>query len=209
MPGYDIFLEVFSASFLLALAPGPDNIFVLTQSALFGEKAGIITSIGLFTGVLFHTCIVALGIAIIFQTSPLAFTALKFLGAIYLSYLALLAFRAGANKLGFQGKQSFPGYWALFRRGVIMNVTNPKVALFFLAFLPQFCVPGQMPVSLQIISFGICFIMAAFVVFIPVALLGGQLAIKFNNSPKAQIILNRIAGCVFIIMALALLFTGQ
>lgn len=204
MPGIDIFATVFAASFLLALAPGPDNIFVLAQSALFGEKAGIITSLGLFTGVLFHIFLVSFGVAIIFQTSPLAFNALKITGALYLVYLAWQAFRAGSQKLGRSGSNAFIGYLALYRRGIIMNITNPKVALFFLAFLPQFCIQDSMPMPVQIILFGVCFIAAAFLVFIPVAVFGGRLAGKFNSSPRAQVFLNRVAACVFLGLAFAL-----
>lgn len=209
MPGFEIFLAFFGASFLLALAPGPDNIFVLTQSALYGEKAGIITSLGLFTGVFFHVCLVSLGVAIIFQTSKLAFYGLKIAGAAYLCWLAWQAFRAGASKLDGNQTASFPGYPFLYRTGIIMNVTNPKVALFFLAFLPQFCTGQTAPMPIQILCLGLCFILAAFLVFIPIAFLGGKLASKFNANPKAQIFLNRLAGCVFLCMAVAIAITGK
>lgn len=209
MPAFDVIAAFFGASLLLALAPGPDNIFVLTQSALFGVKAGIMTILGLLSGVLVHTCLVAFGVAIIFQTSALAFTLLKCCGAAYLCWLAWQAFRAGSHKLQNDAKQSFMGYGALYRRGIIMNVTNPKVALFFLALLPQFCNPASGPMWLQIFCLGICFILAAAIIFCPVAFLGGKLAAKFNNSPRSQILLNRIAGVVFLCMALSLALTSQ
>lgn len=208
MPAPDVLAAFFASSLLLALAPGPDNIFVLTQSALFGEKAGIFTTLGLLTGVLFHICLVSLGVAIIFQTSPLAFNLLKFLGAAYLGWLAWQAFRAGAQKSG-ENRNSFAGYARLYRRGIIMNITNPKVALFFLALLPQFCSPDNGPMGLQIMILGVCFIVAAFLIFMPIAMLGGKLAAIFNRSLKIQLILNRLAGVVFIALALAIVFTDQ
>lgn len=209
MPSPEIFLAFFGASLLLALAPGPDNIFVLTQSALYGARAGIITSLGLFTGVFFHICLVSLGVAIIFQTSSLAFYGLKISGAAYLCWLAWQAFRSGAANLDERNVSAFPGYRALFRRGIFMNATNPKVALFFLAFLPQFCTGATAPMPIQILCLGLCFIFAAFLVFIPIAILGGGIAARFNANPKAQIFLNRLAGCVFLVLAFALAITGK
>ena len=95
----DIVITFFTASVLLALAPGPDNIFVLTQSTLYGKMSGLVVMLGLCTGLIVHTTAVALGVAIIFQTSAVAFSALKFIGAGYLLYLAWQAFKASANKI--------------------------------------------------------------------------------------------------------------
>ena len=138
----------FVTAIVMGLAPGPDNIFVLTQSALYGFRAGIGTTLGLMTGLFGHTAAVALGVAALFQTSETAFTVLKCAGAAYLLYLAWLSFRSGASRAWLE-QSTFPGYWALYRRGVIMNITNPKVTLFFLAFLPQFAKPALGNVPLQ------------------------------------------------------------
>ena len=140
----EVLLTFFAASLLLGIAPGPDNIFVLTQSAVYGVRAGLATTLGLVTGLCVHTTAVALGVAALFQTSPLAFAILKYVGAAYLLYLAWLSFRAGAllTHAPDGGRTAFPGYGVLYRRGIVMNVTNPKVTLFFLAFLPQFCNPA-------------------------------------------------------------------
>ncbi len=202
MPGIDAIAVFFTTSLLLGIAPGPDNIFVLTQSALYGARSGIITTLGLVTGICCHTLAVALGVAVIFRTSPLAFNLLKIAGAGYLCWLAWQAFRAGASRTG--NALKYPGYWALYRRGVMMNITNPKVILFFLAFLPQFCDPAIGGLGLQIVFFGILFMLATVVVFFAVALLGGRLAAWFNRSQKAQIVMHRIAACVFLALALAL-----
>ncbi|WP_165077450.1 MULTISPECIES: LysE family translocator [unclassified Desulfovibrio] len=206
----------FAAALVLSIAPGPDNIFVLTQSALYGAAAGMVTTLGLATGLCFHTTAVALGVAVIFRSSPTAFWVLKILGACYLLYLAWLAFRSGAalarvpegaDDAG--GAASFPGYGALYRRGILMNVTNPKVCLFFLAFLPQFCEPERGSIPLQVVLLGALFILATLLVFFSVALLGGRLARRFNASRRGQILINRLAGLVFLGLAVALLATGQ
>ena len=206
----------FVAALVLSIAPGPDNIFVLTQSALYGAAAGMVTTLGLATGLCFHTTAVALGVAVIFRSSPTAFWLLKVLGACYLLYLAWLAFRSGAALArvpegGGEGSHgaSFPGYGALYRRGILMNVTNPKVCLFFLAFLPQFCEPERGSIPLQVVLLGALFILATLLVFFSVALLGGRLARRFNASRCGQIFINRLAGLVFLGLAVALLVTGQ
>ncbi len=214
----DAMMAFFAAALLLGIAPGPDNIFVLTQSALFGVGAGIITTMGLVTGLCVHTTAVALGVAAIFQTSALAFTLLKTAGAGYLLWLAWLSVRAGASTTDVaegaasgQGSigNNFPGYMTLYRRGIVMNVTNPKVSLFFLAFLPQFCDPARGSVALQVLSLGGLFMLATIVVFWTVAALGGRLAVWFNRSKRGQVVMQRVAGCVFVGLASALLLSGR
>lgn len=208
----------FAAALVLSLAPGPDNIFVLTQSALYGAGAGMATTLGLATGLCVHTTAVALGVAVIFRSSPTAFWLLKILGACYLLYLAWLSFRSGAalarvpegpGGAAAHGAARFPGYGALYRRGILMNVTNPKVCLFFLAFLPQFCEPERGSVPFQVVQLGALFILATILVFFSVAVLGGRLARRFNASRRGQIFINRAAGLVFLGLAAALLVTGQ
>ena len=191
------------ASALLSIAPGLDNIFVLTQSALYGKKSGILVTLGLCTGLIVHTTAVALGIAAIFQTSVIAFTVLKIVGAVYLGYLAWQAFRASASKINASGS-TLRSSGALYRRGIIMNVTNPKVSIFFLAFLPQFASPENGPIAPQIFLLGGIFIAVALVLFSAIALLAGVLGRWLQRSPKVQVYLNRIAGTVFGLLALKL-----
>ena len=194
----------FAASVILALAPGPDNIFVLTQSALHGKASGLWVTLGLCTGLVVHTTAVALGVAVIFQVSAVAFTLLKVVGAAYLLYLAWHAFRATATRIA-SGEGSGIRISKLYRRGIIMNVTNPKVSIFFLAFLPQFADPARGPLTFQIIILGFVFIIATVLVFGSVALLAGALGDWLNRSNKVQVVINRIAGIVFIGLALKLL----
>jgi threonine/homoserine/homoserine lactone efflux protein len=196
----------FLASILLALAPGPDNIFVLTQSALRGKSAGLTVTLGLCTGLLVHTTVVAFGVAAIFQTSTIAFTALKSLGACYLLYLAWKAFRAAASPT-VTGKGSEAPSAKLYRRGVIMNITNPKVSVFFLAFLPQFAEPGRGPLTVQLILLGVIFIFATILVFGGISVLAGTLGEWLNRSAKIRQTMNLIAGGIFVGLALKLLTT--
>lgn len=205
---FDVLSVFFLASVLLALSPGPDNIFVLTQSAVSGPRAGVIITLGLCTGLIFHTTAVAFGVAVIFQTSALAFTLLKVAGAAYLLYLAWLSFTAGSSNLSTDGAGRI-GLRRLYLRGIIMNVTNPKVSIFFLAFLPQFVDPVRGPLAAQVFLLGAVFAVSAILVFSSVALFAGSLGSLLNRSDNAQIALNRVAGGVFATLALKLLITDR
>ena len=191
-----------AASALISLAPGPDNIFVLSQSALFGRRAGVLVTLGLCSGLVVHTLAVAFGIAALFQSSPLAFSILKLVGAAYLLYLAWLSFRSSAETdINANALSSS----ALYRRGVIMNITNPKVSLFFLAFLPQFTDAAVGSLVLQLLYLGAVFIVIALILFSAIAYFGSVLGKWLRESPSAQQHLNRIAGFVFIAIAVKLL----
>lgn len=193
----------FSASILLALTPGPDNLFVLAQAMQRGRMAGIAVTVGLCTGLLVHTAAVALGVAAIFSASALAFSLLKYIGAAYLIYLAYLSFRAKGT-----GREDtsveLVSFAKLYRRGIIMNVTNPKVSIFFLAFLPQFTSPAHGPLLPQILVLGLLFIVSTILVFGGVSVLAGTVGTYFRKSPRAEVILNRLAGSVFLALAIKL-----
>lgn len=196
-------MTFFTASILLGLAPGSDNLFVLTQSALRGKGAGLVVMLGLCTGLVVHSTAVALGVAVIFQTSAVAFSLLKFAGAGYLAYLAWCAFHASAAKI----ESKTNGYVSrgkLYCRGIIMNITNSKVSIFFLAFLPQFVDPSRGPVWAQIMMLGGLFILATILVFGSIALLAGTLGQVLNRSNRVQNVLNKMAGVVFLGLALKL-----
>lgn len=184
------------------MAPGPDNLFVMMQSARFGKAAGVAVVLGLCTGLLVHTAAVVLGVAALLQESRTAFRILQFAGAAYLLYLAVLSLRASSQPA--QVQATALGYGRLYRRGIVMNVTNPKVSIFFLAFLPQFVTPGE--VTAQILQLGALFILATVLVFGAVALLAGAFGERLR-SPRAVLILNRITAAVFIALAIKLLFS--
>lgn len=208
MPPIDALLLFFSTSILLALAPGPDNLFVLVQAAQRGRIAGLAVTLGLCTGLLFHTTAVAFGLAAVFTASALAFNLLKYAGAAYLLYLAWGAFRAGDGEGGEARAVDLP-FARLYRRGIIMNVTNPKVSIFFLAFLPQFADPHYGPLVPQITLLGGLFILATIIIFGGISLLAGACGDRFRESARAKRILNRLAGSVFAGLAIKLALTER
>ena len=204
----DVLGTYFVACLILAIAPGPDNIFVLTQSALQGKKAGLLVVLGLCTGLLFHTTAVALGVAVIFKTSEIAFTLLKVAGALYLLYLAWGAYRSGATSIDGKSGAILQG-GQLYRRGIFMNITNPKVSIFFLAFLPQFANPARGSLTVQMLMLGFVFILSAILVFGAIALAAGSLGEWLSRSQRIQRWINRLAGTVFIGLAIKLLLTER
>ncbi len=201
---FDVLTSFFAVSVVLALSPGPDNIFVLTQSLLHGRFAGLIVTVGLASGILIHTAAVSLGVAALLVASPALFNALKFIGAAYLLYLAWGAWNATAidKTTGDAPKLSTI---KLYFRGFIMNVTNPKVTIFFLAFLPQFTDAARGSVPMQIVLLGATFIVATLLIFGAIALLAGLLGPKLQNSDRFQKVLNRSAAVIFTGLALKLL----
>jgi threonine/homoserine/homoserine lactone efflux protein len=201
LPALEVIWMFLLASTALAIAPGPDNIFVLAQASQHGTRAGVLVTLGLCTGLIVHTSLVAVGVAALFQSSEIAFAGLKIIGAAYLVYLAWQAFVATAStELESKGPSG-----RLYVRGVILNITNPKVAIFFLAFLPQFANPELGAVSLQIVMFGLLFIIVTFCVFGSIAITAGRLGYWLRRSVRAQLWLNRLAGVVFIGLAVRLL----
>lgn len=188
---------------VLAIVPGPDNLFVLSQSALRGSAAGIAVTFGLCTGLVIHTTIVALGVAVVFRDSHVAFSTLKIAGAAYLIYLAISAFRASRDAIEANGK-SVQKFGVMYLRGILMNVTNPKVAIFFLAFLPQFANPGAGDIASQLFVLGGIFIFCTMVTFTFISVAAGQIRNLFKRSSSLQLVLHRISGLIFVLLAIRL-----
>ncbi len=154
--------------------PGPDNIFVLTESIAKGAKNGILIAFGLNSGVLVHTLAAATGVSLILQQSELAFSIIQYAGAAYLLYLAYLSAKEKVEQFEVKESKSI-GAFKLFRTGFIMNVLNPKVSLFFIAFLPQFVRPEQGNVTVQMVLMGAAFMVIGFITFSSFALLAHQM----------------------------------
>jgi len=202
----EVLMAIFMASLILSLVPGPDNIFLLTQSALEGPIAGICLTLGLLTGIMCHTAAVIFGVTVIITTSVYAFTALKIFGVCYLLYLAWGAFIASSAKIPTEKNKPI-GYLKLYRRGIIMNIGNPKIAVFFLAFFPQFIDPSLGAIARQTVELAASFIVAFLIIFIAIAYLAGTLGEFLRKSDKAQTYLNRAAGIIFVGFALKLALT--
>ena len=193
-----------TASVVLSLVPGPDNLFVLSHSALKGWKIGFYTTLGLCTGLIGHTILVAIGVSVIFQTSAIAFNGLKVIGACYLLYLAWLSVQNKELNLGGTDKNSTNRSY--YFTGVIMNLTNPKVALFFLVFLPQFVNTSNDNVTIQIFLLGLLFILSAFCVFTSIAYLASFLEDILKKSKTVNKNLNILAALVYFALAINLFF---
>ena len=217
MPSYDTLLAFFGVCVLLALTPGPDNIFVLLQSAQRGWRVGMCVVLGLCLGLCVQTAAVALGLAAVFAASALAFGLLKWCGAAYLAWLAWQSLRAAASVR--QGAASdkpvaasalVPSEAArMVGRGVVMNLTNPKVLVFFLAFLPQFADPARGSMAWQIMLLGLVFMLASLLVFGAIACFSGAFGTLLQGSARAQNLLNRAAAAVFLALALRLLLVQR
>jgi len=193
-----------TASVVLSLVPGPDNIFVMSHSALKGWRIGFYITLGLCTGLIGHTVLVAIGVSVIFQTSAIAFNGLKIIGACYLIYLAWLSVQNKELNLGGTDKNSTNRSY--YFAGVIMNLTNPKVALFFLVFLPQFVNTSNDNITIQIFLLGLLFILSALCVFTSIAYLASFLEDILKKSKTVNKNLNLLAALIYFALAINLFF---
>ena len=197
-------IAIVTASVVLSLVPGPDNIFVMSHSALKGWRIGFYITLGLCTGLIGHTVLVSIGVSVIFQTSAIAFNGLKIIGACYLLYLAWLSIQNKELNLGGTDKNSTNRSY--YFTGVIMNLTNPKVALFFLVFLPQFVNTGNNNVTIQIFLLGLLFILSALCVFTSIAYLASFLEGILKKSKTVNKNLNILAALIYFALAINLFF---
>jgi threonine/homoserine/homoserine lactone efflux protein len=194
------------ASLLLIIAPGPDILFVVTQGISSGRKAGFFTALGLALGNSVHTMAAALGVSLIFRTSVFAFALLKTAGVIYLVYLAYKAIKHRKELIKVSEQSSKPVHH-LIGRGFLMNILNPKVALFFLAFLPQFVSGGSGSTFFQIVILGIIFIILVIIVFGAIGLTAGTFGQFLTRNRKANEILNWLCAAVFLGLGIKLALT--
>ena len=205
---FSVWTAFCAASIVLAMAPGPDNLFVLSQSAIYGPRSGIIVVIGLCSGLVIQTLCAACGIAAVIAAIPALFFAIKLAGALYLFYLAYKAWVHAKDEITTVGGSKKTGLM-LWRRGLIMNITNPKVQIFFLAFFPQFVAKDTQGFNLvlQMVIQGITFIFATLLVFSAVAFCAGALASKVKN-PTFSFYLNRLSALLFVALGLSTLLLG-
>ncbi|MBQ9487828.1 MAG: LysE family translocator, partial [Selenomonadaceae bacterium] len=203
---FSTFIYFLMASILLTLAPGPDILYLLTKSLADGAKSGVVLAAGLVSGIVFHTFLVMIGVAALIQSSTVAFTALKIFGAAYLFFLAFKSFTAAraGKKISMQKSDARISFGKLYRRGVLMNVLNPKVLLFFLAFLPQFVNFSASP-SLQIIFLGVTFALQAFIIFSVIAICAGKVRNLILRKKNLGQLFNYVEAAVLGVIALTLL----
>ncbi len=190
------------ASVALTLAPGPDNIFVLTQGIARGRKPAIITALGMCSGISVHTAAAAFGISAVFYSSVIAFNVVKYAGALYLLYLAYRTLKERSTvKLAAADDRCSV---ALFKRGFVMNVLNPKVAMFFLAFLPQFVTPHTNHFALQMLLLGFIFMVQAIVIFCLIGYFSGFIGSFILSRPRIAKYFDWLTAGVFASLGLRL-----
>jgi len=201
-------LTFIGVSILLTLAPGPDILFVITQGISNGRKAGIFTALGLAFGNSIHTMGAVLGVSIIFRTSLIAFTVFKILGASYLFYLAYRVIKPRNNRM-YLNKSVQINKRKLFARGFVMNILNPKVALFFLAFLPQFANPEFGNIPFQMLVLGAIFILLVIIIFGSFGYFAGSIGDWLLKKPNYSKYLNLISALIFLGIGINLLLTRK
>lgn len=205
------FVGFLAAAMLVTVSPGPDNLMVLSLGAARGRRAGVAFGLGCALGCLSHTALAALGVGALIAASPLAFTALKLAGGAYLVYLGIGALRShGGAELPAAGSSDVAGPMAarLFWRGVLANAINPKVVVFFLAFLPQFVLPARGGAAVQTVQLGLVFTAQAALIFGSLGWFAGQVGQWLNRHGRAGLWLDRLAGAVFVGLGLRLMLGG-
>ncbi|MGP5534535.1 LysE family translocator [Psychrobacter celer] len=213
MFGIENYLGFVLAAILLNLTPGTDTMYIITRSVSHGSAAGFYSVLGIISGILVHTVFAALGLSIILINSPLAFTIVKYIGASYLCYLGIKMLMSKqpsllANHLP-KSSPSAPAnsiaHWQIYKQGVLTNVFNPKVALFFLAFFPQFIDPSYAHSALSFLILGLSFALTGFVWCSCLALLTSKFSANLRKNPAIEVLLNKISGVVFIGLGVKLL----
>ena len=194
MPDICLFL---AAAATVTLAPGPDNIYVLTRGITQGKKAGLVAALGFSSGLIFHTLLAVLGFAAMIKASPITYDVIRYAGAAYLVYLGVRTLRSGAIvKMGDSVVQVAP--LRIYLQSVIANMLNPKVTLFFIAFLPQFVNLQAGHVAAKMLLLAGLFILVTLCIFGGIAFFSGIVGAYLQRNASASLYLNRLAGCAFI-----------
>ena len=205
----EILISFCLATAALAFSPGPDNIFVLVQSLTNGRASGIAVVCGLISGCIVHTTLVAFGAAALIKSNDYVFLGLKILGAGYMVYLAIQAYNS-ANELVLESqnirRRSFS---KLFKTGFIMNVINPKVSIFFLAFFPAFLFSDEMGTVMQFYILGFLFMIVSFLIFTAIAILAGTISKFSTKNPGVGKLLKWIQIAVFLGIGLLILLSEK
>jgi threonine/homoserine/homoserine lactone efflux protein len=201
----DQFFGFLAAAILITLSPGPDNLMVLGVGMSRGRRQGMVFGLGCALGCLSHTVLAAVGISALIAASPLAFGALKIGGGLYLVWLGVHALRSRGGAQAGNGATQQESLRRLFCKGLFANAINPKVVLFFLAFLPQFVVTARGSVGLQTGLLGLTFTAQAALLFGLLGYFSGAVGRWLNRRPHAGAWLDRLAGCIFVGLGLRLI----
>lgn len=213
MFGIENYLGFVMAAILLNITPGTDSMYIITRSMSQGQTAGFYSVLGITSGILVHTLLAAFGLSVLLASSPLAFTLVKYIGASYLCYLGFKMLTSKqtpllASDLSNEGKTASArplDRWQIYKQGVITNTFNPKVALFFLAFFPQFIDPKFANSMVSFLILGLTFATTGFIWCVCLALLASKFSENLRKNPTIEVLLNRISGVIFIGMGIKLL----
>jgi len=210
MLGIHGFWLFIATAVVLIITPGQDTFFILGRSLSGGRSAGIAAALGISAGSVLHTFAAALGLSALLAASPYAFMAVKFAGAAYLIYIGVRALLTRSNGLaGNQPGSGGDGRWAAFRQGIVSNLLNPKVALFFLALMPQFIDAHSTDKVLAFLALGLTFVAMGAVWCVVLAVAAAKLRGVFLRRPSMANVLNKIAGAMFIALGLKLATARQ
>ncbi len=201
------FFAFLTAAILITASPGPDNLMVLSIGITRGRVKGVVFGLGCALGCLSHTVLAAIGVSALIAASPLAFSALKVFGGLYLIWLGWGAIRSRGGATVDGAKALDEPLGKLFAKGLFANAINPKVVLFFLSFLPQFVVPEQGSVSLQTALLGLIFTVQGCILFGLLGYFSGAVGQWMTRTPKASLWLDRAAGTIFIALGLKLILS--
>jgi len=207
-PAY--WLVFFSAALLLNLVPGPDLIYILSRTIAQGQRVGVASSLGVCTGALVHVVAAALGLSAILATSTVAFTVVKYIGAAYLIYLGIQALRSGTSLIAISATTS-PSVtpWVAFRQAVLVDILNPKVAVFFMAFLPQFVRPEIGHPGWQIVGLGLLVILVGALVELSFVVMAARATHFLRAHTRFAAWLERALGAIFLGLGIRLILSGR
>ncbi len=198
-----------AASLVVIVAPGPDNIYVLTRGVAQGREVALASAWGMCSGLLFHTTLAAVGLSAILARSAVAFSVVKYAGAAYLIYLGVRALLSKEEFASPEEEAPMARLRSFFLRGLTMNLLNPKVAVFFLAFLPQFASPETDGAAFRLIALGLVFALLSVVVFSAIALFSGILGDRLSKNPRFANALRWLTGCMLVGLGIRLALSGR
>jgi len=195
-------------SFLLAITPGPDILYVLSRGLDTGKKSALAAAAGFSLGNIFHLSLMLLGISALIKANPILFSGIKYAGAIYLAYLGIMIWRSASAELNENNeKEMRKSHFLVFKQSVIANMLNPKVITFFLALFPQFVNLDADNTTWPILILGITFIIITWIVFSSVGLFAGQLGELLKKRPEYAAYISKVAGAILILLAISLILT--
>ncbi len=210
MTDYSYWILFLTAAFIINVSPGPDILYILSRTFAHGKRTGFVSSLGVCTGALFHITLVAFGLSAVLSASVVVFSAIKYTGAVYLCYLGIKSFFSGRGdslpEKQFKGEISFA---EAFRQGVLVDIFNPKVAIFFIAFIPQFIRPEHGSFAQQTFLLGGIIIFMAIPIEWTIVILADKAVSIINDKPFIGGIIDKIAGTILIGLGINLVLSAN